>query len=80
MQLLYILPKDLYVLIRDSVCYLYVSENNDTYIDAVRLDTRQKHRLVHYKYLLQWVDQLPNVIEYPRTYTDVADIIRYLFR
>lgn len=75
--LLRIFPHDIYVLIRDGTCYLYISEANDTFIDAIRLDTRQKHPLVHYKYILQWVDQLPSVLEYPKNYVDIVDILRY---
>lgn len=78
-RLVHILPSDWYVLIDQSVLYLYFKTDSlDTYIPAIRLDTQREQEILHYRYLLDWMRESPVVIAYPKNLKSVTDILNHV--
>lgn len=74
-----IFPHDIYILIDENVCYLYQKvSSEDTYVSAVQLDTNYQHKVLNYKYLLEWMNQLPQVFTYPSHLINVIDILNFI--
>lgn len=76
-----ILPQNQFVLIdgKDAVfAYnLEEGEESETYVSAIRLDTRKKHKVLHYRYLLDWIRTTPIVVNYDKS-LDIIGILNYV--
>lgn len=73
------MPQDWYVLVDGKTLYLYMdTESMDTYIQAIRLDSRHEYNILHYRYVLDWVKQPPSIRVYPPTTHNVIEILNYI--
>lgn len=76
--LIRILPQNVFVLVDGNVVYRYVGNSKDTYSPAIRLDTYMKKEILHYRYLLEWIQEPPIVKPYSSNLSNEIDILNYL--
>lgn len=76
------MPQNWYVLIDDETPYLYTndSDSNETYLTAVRLDTKREYRILHYQFVLEWIQEQAVVRSYDPALSNVIDILNHLTR
>ena len=73
------MPQNWYVLIDHDLPYLYVDVySNETYIVAVRLDTKREYHLLHYQFVLDWIQEQAIVQAYDPSLNRVIDILNDL--
>lgn len=73
-------PVDVFVLVDKGVVYRYLEASTDTYVPAVRVDTRTVSRVLNHRYLLDWIVDPPIVKPYPSRLTSEVEILNYLSR
>lgn len=75
-KLLHILPVDVYVLVDGKACYQYLNTlSTETYIPTVHLSTRKQFDMLHYRYLLDWIQDPPIVQAYSPSLSGVVPIL-----
>lgn len=70
LRLVRILPTNQFVLIDNDACFLYTDEENEkdeTYASTIRLDTSRKYKVLHYRYLLDWILTVPIIVPFDST-------------
>lgn len=77
--LLHIFPHNQHVLVDEKVVYLYLEEDeHETYVPAIQLGSNTKRFIVHYKYLLEWCNESPKVLSYPKHLNDIIQILNHV--
>jgi len=77
--LLRIMPQNWYVLIDHDTPYLYIDfQSNETYTAAVRLDTKREYHILHYQFVMDWIQDQAVVQEYDPSLNDVIEILNDL--
>lgn len=71
-------PLDVHVLVDKGVVYRYLDASDDTYVRAVRVDTRTATRVLNPRYLMDWTEEAPVVVPYPSRLTGEVEILNYL--
>lgn len=79
-RLVRIMPQDTFVLVDDKAVYVYLDtdHNQSTYIAAVQFNTGLRAEILHYRYLLDWIQDPPVVRPYPKELTDETQILNHL--
>lgn len=82
LQLVRILPNDVFVLVDDETLYRYMPLESayarETYIPAVRLDNQRIKKVLHYRYLLDLIRDPPTVMSYPSKLKKEVAILNYV--
>lgn len=77
--LIRILPQDVFVLVDKDLLYRYCSTTSkNTYIPAIRLDTRVQKNILHYRYLLDWIKKPPVLKSYPLVLKNEIEILNHV--
>lgn len=77
-KLIRILPQNIFVLIDGNTLYRYIDTSKDTYIPAVQLDTFVQREILHYIYLMDWIQDPPIVKPYPSNLSNEIEILNYV--
>lgn len=78
-RLLRIFPHGWYVLVDKDIVYTYdTTESLETYVPAIRMDTYRKHDILHYNYLLDWIQETPVLKKYPPEKRNIMDILNHI--
>lgn len=79
-HLIRILPQDAFVLVDGQAVYLYLDtiQNQNTYIPAIQFNTGLKKHIIHYQYLLDWIQEPPIVMPYPKELMEEIDILNHV--
>lgn len=77
--LLHIFPHNQHVLIDDKTIYLYLEEtNHETYVPAIKIGDNVKQYIVNHRYVLEWSNENPKILTYPKHVNNVTDILNYI--
>lgn len=70
------------VLVDDRVCYLYVEPvpRDETYVPAIRLDTEMVYDVLHYRYVLEWMESPPRIVRVPNECETLVDVLNALLQ
>jgi hypothetical protein len=79
LRLVRILPQNQFALVVGKETVLLYGDENDTYVSAVRLNTRKIHKVLHYRYLLDWIRHIPRVVRYDPS-LDIVGILNHVAR
>lgn len=76
--LIRIFPQNIFVLVDGRIMYRYLGTLRDTYIPAIRLDTHMQKEILHYSYLMDWIQEPPIVKAYPPNLRNEIEILNYV--
>lgn len=79
-RLIRIMPQDSFALVDDQAIYLYLDNvnNQNTYIPAIQFNTGLRKQIIHYQYLLDWMEDPPVVKPYPKDLKEETDILNHV--